>query len=414
MFALLILSALAQETTPAQDTTPAQTTPAKTTPAPGTTTGDESKCLARPFDEPIPDMEGWPACDKVNLPDGSYTRWCAFPKIWGPYQWFYHHMMSLWDRDLWVCSSQGKGKGNDTKGCEGCGKAARDGPCTAVEGGECPAECKPEYTKENEAVSAFIMRMPDILPCQACGHHARCHYVGYFGEKYDPVQEHLDDPYILKDAEELQHYFVYVHNSVNEANNEEPAWGGGQWTVDQMKEHYSKLATHKYNDITTGLSNETGESDPANPDLWMPSFWYSLLFSAYAGPQDETVNDGKVRLESARYILSNMAYIIPPKLQDQWLKKAEAAGIQDVINNITTRQSHFDAVVKLHNVMKDLSSRETKDWDAKDMKNHMETEIYACRSCNQTYGFEKEFCNKDESTCEAGRCLTPATRVLFA
>jgi len=255
---------------------------------------------------------------------------------------------------------------------------------------------------------------PDILPCQLCAHHARCHYVGYFGEKYDPVQEHYDEPYILRDAQQAQDYFVFVHNSVNEANHEEASWGGGQWTVDQMRKHYEDLATHKYNDIRTGLSQEKGDSDPENPDLWMPSFWQSMLFWAYAGPQSETANEGKDRLGSARYIYSNLAYMIPPKMQKSWIEKFEAAGLQTVIDGITTRQAHFDAVVEMHNALKELSSRTPDVWDSENIKSHlMEGEIFAfCRSCNQIYGFEQQFCNKDVSTCDAGRCLVPA--LLFA
>merc|ERR1712070_231053 len=140
-----------------------------------------------------------------------------------------------------------------------------------------------------------------------------------------------------------------------------------------MQTHYRELATHKYNNIATGLSSETGESDPENPSLWMPSFWQSLLFSAYAGPQDETVPEGKDRLGSARFILSNMAYMIPKKLQSHWLEKAEASKIQDVIDAIHTRQTHFDAVIQLHNVMKDLDPRDHEDLVSKDVKeNRME------------------------------------------
>jgi len=233
--------------------------------------------------------------------------------------------------------------------------------------------------------------------------------------QYDPVQEHYDEPYMIKDAEELQHYFVTVHNSVNAANSEEPSWGGGEWTVSQMQEHYrNTIGIHKYNDIRTGLSEETGESDVENVDLWMPSLFQSLLFSAYAGPQDETVPEGKDRLSSFRFVLSNLGYIIPPKYQQQWLQKAEESGIQNVIDNISTRQTNFDAVVQLHNAMKDIATRGQEEWESKDIKERlMEGEIYAsCRSCNQIYGFEKEFCNKDVSTCPAERCLV--SRALFA
>jgi hypothetical protein len=252
--------------------------------------------------------------------------------------------------------------------------------------------------------------MPDLLPCQFCGHHARLHYVDYFGDQYDPVSTHYEQPHLFQNATDFQQYLVYVHNEVNTANSEKPEWGGGNWTVPQMTQHVHELATHKSNSIFTGLSSETGNSDLTNPDFWGPSLWQSLLFQAYAGPQNETVNEGAQRLSSFRYQLQHLEYIVPRQYRDTVKQvRDKVCGPPPNGCMVHSREENFKAIVDIHNEMSRVLRKRSYTYE--ETKGFTEHLLSSCHGCNYDKGFVTDFCNKDEGQCN--RCLSQQSLLLL-